>query len=159
MVDKMRADIVTQLEEAELKRAQARSTGLTGDRTEFDLGLDKELRDVSADMRRANLRSIKMGTRVLLNDDERRAATTASSLKEAGERILNMRLDRAKGKEEIKRIRSHASLLRKQGVMYDLDNELRANGVQPGDPLLLRILSRILSGSSIRKDFNFNLNR
>jgi hypothetical protein len=144
-IDNLRADNTVKLEDAMLRNAQRANIEQNTATGKFDLGLKSELRQVHADAARENLRSIKANTDIALRDDERRAATTSSGLKEAAERIMNMRAQRANTKAEYNRIKAQTNLLRKQATLNALDIELKENFIQPSDPLLLRILSRMVS--------------
>lgn len=144
-IDNLKADNTVKLNDALLKQAQARQTGASTDRSIFDLDFLKELRDVSADTKRELLRQKKTQTDVLLSRNEREAAMNSSNLREAGERILNMRLSRAKTRQEIKNIKITASSLRKSNVLKDLDINLRKQGINPNDPMWTRVLGQVLS--------------
>ena len=137
-VDNLKADNTVKLSQAALLAAQ------TG-RSEFDLGLDTELRDISAEARREQLRKLKSDTRFQLNEDERRAAMTSQSIRESLERILSMRSARSKDKAEISRINQARRSLSRDVRLKDLDIELRKSGINPHDPMWSRILGRVLA--------------
>lgn len=132
-------------------REEALLKNVVRQRSQFGLDFDTELRDVSADTRREQLRQLKVSTDVNLNRDAREAAVNSSSLQEASERMLNMReqrltmqVGRAQAREEIQRIRENVRQMQKDGVLKDLDIELRKQGINPNDPLWARIVGRIL---------------
>lgn len=143
-VDNLRADNTVKLEEAMLKNTQRKSVEQTTARSKFDLDLDSELRSISADVRRENLRALKASTRMTLNEDERKSALNAASLRESVERVLNLKADRTNKRAELGRIRAAANSIRKDGVLKQLDIDLKKNGIQPTDPMYMRILTRII---------------
>lgn len=129
--DNLRAQNTVLLEEALLRNAQTKDTIASASRKGFDLELDKELRDVSAEYRREMLREKSAQIDVLLNRDEREAAMTASSLREAVARIAQMRqlTMNAEIEAEIKKL--------------DLDL-YEKTGIRPGDPYWLRLVSKFV---------------
>ena len=159
-VDNLKTDNTVKLEEAQLKRAQRLNVLRSTDRTVFDLELDKELRDVSADARRENLRKIKAETDVLLSRNEREAAMNSSNLREAAERILSMRVTRANTVVDRDRIKAQIQQIRQDTRIKQLDAELKQLGIQPTDPIYMRMLARLLGPDAIlRQGKGFNLFR
>lgn len=144
-VDNLRAQNQVIQEEATLKH-------IVGQRSKFAFDLDTELRDVSADTRREQLRQLRTQTDVTINRDAREAALNASNVQEAAERMLNMReqrlsmqVGRAQARAEIDRIRENIQQMQKDGVLKDLDIELRKQGINPNDPMWSRIVGRLLA--------------
>jgi hypothetical protein len=129
-VDNVRADTTTKL-------SQALLNSTSRERGEFDLGVERELRDVSLDARREMLRQAKAVTQFRLNEDERRTALNASNLREAAERILASRVGRDKARAQIKNTNLDSELKR-------LDRNLRRIGISWQDPLPLRIMGRLI---------------
>lgn len=159
-LDNFRAqnNVITQ--EAILKGLQAGRTAVGTERDQFNLDFEREMRSVSADARREALRQLRTNIDISMNRDAREAAMNSSNLKEAVERMANLReqrlnykIQRAKDATEIKRIREDISRIRqttenlkKEGVLRDLDIELRKDGINPNDPMWSRVLGRILTG-------------
>lgn len=146
-------------QEALLKAAQVQST-LTGtEKTKFGLDFERGLVDVSAEARREQLRQLKTNIDLSLNKDAREAALNSSHLKEAVERManareqrLNMQLDRTRTRSEIQRIHADKAriyktieLMEKDGVIKDLEIELRKQGINPNDPMWARLVGRFLA--------------
>lgn len=144
-LDNLRTDNTVKLEEAALKEAQRSNIQQNTSRSKFDLELDSELRQISADARRANLRKLQTDIEFQLNTDERQAAMNAATLTESAERVLNLRVQRANSKIEASRIRAQISDLKKSTELKQLDIELRQQGINPNDPLWSRVLGRILN--------------
>lgn len=148
-LDNLQAQNTVLMEEAALKRASTRSTLANAGLTEFNLGYKSDLRDVSADFARESLRSKQIGNTVALADNERRAALTSSTLKEAAERILSMRLARTKVPYEIAEIKSRIESLKANTDLAKLDADLWRDGVTRNDPLWQRMLSRLIGREGI----------
>lgn len=155
----VRAQNTVILLEALLKARDVEKRGLDIERGRFDLQFDRELRDVSADAKREALRQLQAQVQMTLDENERRALQVSTSVQEAGERManlrenrLNMRIQRTKDQAEIgrltaerDRIRQSIALMQKDGVLKDLDIELRRQGINPQDPMWARIVGRHLS--------------
>jgi len=136
-IDNLRVDNTIKQEDALLRRAQTRAMMTEAERKQFDLDFERGLVGVSADARRESLRKMKTETDVMLSRNEREAAMNASNLREAAERILNMRgqrLDTARAAE-----------------LKQLDIELKRLGIQPSDPIYFRFLARFLGPDAIMK--------
>lgn len=148
-LDNLRADNTVKLEEAALKAAQTAQAAAGTARSKFDLEFETEMRSISADARRENLRKIKADTRYQLDENERRAALTSQSLKEGTERILNMRLDRARTRAEIDRIKAIEANLKRTGILDDMEIEMRKLGLSWNDDLRARIIARVLGPENL----------
>lgn len=131
-------------EEALLKQATREQLGVTTERGRFDLGLETELRDISADYRRENLRALRQQMDLSINADERAAAQNTSSLREAAERILNMRVQRQHLQADLPRIRAEIDRLNLGNQLQRMEIDLRRNGITSSDPIYWRILGRML---------------
>lgn len=150
--DNLRAQNQVIQEDALYRKAQRDFTVAGTERSRFDLGLDTELRQVSADARRESLRQIRTNIDLSMREDARRALQNASNLQEAVERMKNMQeqratmaIQRAQTREEIQRIRQDTNriiqsieLLKKDNVVRALDADLSRMNVRPGDPLWYR---------------------
>lgn len=140
-----------QTQDALLRAAQVNQTLAQTERTKFDTGLAQSLRDISLETAQASLRKIQAETSVTLNSDERAAAQNVSSLREAAERILNLRAQRAKTQDERNLINSQIGALDRDVRLKDLDIELKRLGIQPSDNIFFRILGRILNSPEAAK--------
>lgn len=158
VVDNLREQNKVLQQEAALKAAQTAgtiaSTFLTQSntkRSDFDLGLQTDLRDISLQAAQANLDktyadidATSTGTEVLRRRDEREAALNASSLREAAERILTMRAGRAKTQAEINQINHAIQNMDKDGLLKQYEIELNKQGIQKNDPMWWRSLNNYL---------------
>jgi len=138
-------------EDAMLRRFQAQRAG-------FDLAFEQELRPFSADARRESVRQMRTSTYLSLNRDAREAASNATSINEAIERMLSIReqrtntvLDRSKTysdmrlqRAQIDEIRQRIEISKKEGILKDLDVKFSRDNIRPGDPLWYRLLSQAL---------------
>lgn len=120
----------------------------------FNLSQTERLADTSAEVLQQQLRKYQIENQVALNEDERRTALNASSLKEAAERILLSRSHRETNSLERNRLRLQAKGLEHDNTLKKLDINLKEKGIQPGDPLYMRALGQFLDGAQeeIKKD-------
>lgn len=155
-IDNLKADNTVKLEEALLKEAQTANINATEKRSTFDLGFETDLRSVSADYRREQLRQTSTAADKLLNDDERAAALTGASLKESAERVLNVRANTAKTTTERRKAEQAIKLLATDTKIRKLDLKLRKSHINPNDPPYLRALGIFLDQMGLYdKDFKY----
>lgn len=141
--------------ESLLKKAQVVSTLSSAEKTnldrlatEFALDLQKELRSTSVDAAKVDLQKKIADTQFTINQDERAAASNTSSLKEAAERILQMRAQRANTEAQRDEIRARIKNMGTDNTLRELELQLRREGVNPNDPIWWRSLNRILQDST-----------
>lgn len=144
-VNNMKAQFDVIQEEAALKAAQQRAVLANAGKSEFDLAFESEFRDISADMRRETLRKLRTETDISINRDAREALMNTSNLKEAVERMATMRIGRAKTRQEIQHIREAVNNMKKEGVLDDMEIELKKQGLTYSDPVYYRVAGRMLS--------------
>lgn len=151
-------------QEANLKAAQTDQVRSQTDRTRYDLEFDTEHRDISSDARRESLRQLKTSIDLSLRRDAREAALNSSTIQEAAERMLNLRQQRDDVTPlEMQRTRYNIELLKKEGVLKDLEITLRKAGINPNDPMWSRMVAQFLDkfvdidlsevGQGIRKKY------
>lgn len=129
--DNLRVQNTVLLEDALLRKAQTMDTLASAQRKHFDLGIESALEQTTLEFRRELLRQKSAEIDVLLRRDEREAAMNSSSLREAAQRILNMR-DQRMGTQLENRIK-------------ELDIELyKKYKIRPGDPYWLRLLAEAI---------------
>nr|UXQ87919.1 MAG: DNA pilot protein [Microvirus sp.] len=133
---KSQNDVLVQ--DASLRAAQTANTLQSTKRGSFDLGLASELRSVSAEAAKENLRRVRTGTDIALDENERKAAMNSSNLREAVQRVLNMR-------EQNAQTRQATANLKKDGSLKQYDIELRKLGINPNDPMWSRIVGRLIN--------------
>jgi len=152
-VDNMRVQNTVLEQDALLRSAQIGNLQTQTERGRFDLDFESEMRNVSADARREHVRQLSTSTDLSLRRDFREAAQNASSLSEAAERIKTMVYDRTKYKPaERDRIIANIDILRKEGILKQMDIDMRKNGMTWQDPLAIRfgakLLESLLNGKS-----------
>lgn len=132
-----------------LTEAQILNTIGNTDMTKFDLDQKIRLKDISAQAAAANLRKLETETDLAINRDHREALKNTSDLAEAAERVLTMRLGRAKTSQEIQnletqnaQVRQQISLMKQDGTLKQLEIQLRRKGINPNDPMYMRILAQ-----------------
>lgn len=131
--------------EAMLKASQTMST-LTGiDKTKQDIEITGALKETTLAAAQANVNKILADTKMTLDENERRAALQAPTLQKAAEEILTMRLTRTKIAAERQHILQQIENLKKDNELKELDLRLKREGIQPGDPLYMRMLSQWLN--------------
>jgi len=125
-------------------RQDALLRALQAEREGFDLGLEKDMRETSADYRREKLRELTNQIDLSINRDAREAAKMSQDIAESMERILNMRESRKGMPIDRMRMRAQIALLRKDGTLRDVEIKLRENGINPSDPMWARYVGKFL---------------
>lgn len=151
--DNLHAQNVVLQNEASLKAAQVAKTLTEGQRADFDLAFEKELRQISADARKEALRQLRTNTELSINRDAREAASVSQSIEESFERVLNMRVVRDKDEAEIARIKQNISLMAKDGTLKDIEINLRKAGINPNSGIWEKAVGSIIS-NAIDADFS-----
>lgn len=85
-----------------------------------------------------------------LREDERRAALNSASIREAAERILSIRAQRAKTKDERDEIIERIKTIKNSQELQQIEINLRKQGINPNDPAWQRWLQRLL-GEDVMK--------
>ena len=156
--DLMREQIELARQEALLKIAQEGAQLLQTDILRYDYEMKQTLRDVVIESAKENLRSQQISNDLAIQRDEREAMMTASSLQEAAERIMSMRVERLRTEAETLRTKTDVVRVRKEierlekairsteldNVLKDLEITLRRKGLSSSDPALVRIMSRLV---------------
>lgn len=139
------------LEEAALKRSNNEYVQTQNARAKFDLGLESGLSDTSAETRKEYLRQMRNNIDINTRRDAREAVINASNVQEAASRMLNMheqnlnlKLNRSQVGLEMNRLRENIQLLKQQGVLNNLDINLKKAGINPNDPTWMRIVAQKL---------------
>lgn len=125
-------------------RQDALLRALQAEREGFDLGLDRDLRETSADYRREQLRGLTNSIDLSINRDAREAAKMSQDIAESMERILSMKAARPGFSVDRQLKRQQIELLRKDGTLRDVEIKLRENGINPSDPMWARYVGKFL---------------
>jgi hypothetical protein len=139
--DNLREAVTTQQADQILKGAQTAATLNAAAKSQFELDQAQSLSSIVIEAAKANLGKTQAETQQLLDNNERQAALTASSLREATERILRIRIENLKTKAETENTKVEKQRLLKAIDNLDSDNqlkkedlELRKLGINPSDP-------------------------
>jgi ribosomal protein L25 (general stress protein Ctc) len=132
--DNIKADTTTKLSQSLLNSA-SRDTSV------FNLGIEKEMRDVSLDLRREILRQTRENTQFRVDENERRKLLASKSLEEAAERILASEVGRKKAKAMINDINVSTQL-------KGLERDMRKLGLTFNDPLGQRLAAKAIDDVS-----------
>lgn len=143
-IDNLRTQNTVLDQEALLKRAQTLDVLQSGSRKQFDLELDKELRQVSADMRRETLNKLIADKTYTLDNNERQAIANDQSIQESAARIISMRYGNRLSSAQVREINARIKNHDLDGKLKQLDIDLKEKGVQPTDPLWSRVLARVI---------------
>jgi len=151
-VDNLRAQNTVITQDGLLKALDLIGKQTSNETAAFDLGLKRELKQVSVDAATTALENaIKQGryteaqTKSTLDSNERAAALQGSTLKAAAENVLNLRATRAKTYAEKDKIRQEIINLQKDQTLKEYEIMLNSKGIQKGDPLWQRAVANIVS--------------
>lgn len=150
-VDNLKAQNTVLTQDAALKAATTGKTLSDTARSNFDLAQADRLKDISAQAAEANLRKTNIDSNFQLSENERRQALNSSTIREAAERILKSRSDRATSAEQRKQIASQIHDLNSSAELKDLDIKLRKQGINPSDPAWMRVLGQALDTQGLSK--------
>lgn len=148
-IDNLKTINTVQVQEAALKAAQTAATNIGAEANKFDLSQRQRLADISLQTAEQSLKKIMadientgVSTRVLTNRDEREAAQTSSSIAEATARILRMRSQNTTDEVQRRQMEATIKSIEKDGLLKDLDINLRRMGINPSDPTWQRVIAQ-----------------
>lgn len=136
-----------------LKAGQINQLGVQTQTSEFQLQQLKNLSITQLEQAQANLVKTRADTQFTLNQDERNAATTAQSLSQGMENILNLRATRAGTNAATQQTRQQIQNLQTDNRLKLLDEILKKNNIQPSDPIYLRMVPKLLDAIPSPKQF------
>lgn len=135
--------------EIPIKTLDAISRMLSNRKSDFDYKLANRLLPNTIETADATLQQLLAGTKktqadtiYTLDNNQREAIKTTTSIKEALARIVSMEISNAKTKQETSNLRKSLELLRQDERLKELDIQLKKMGIMPSDPLPLRALGR-----------------
>jgi hypothetical protein len=145
-------------EDAAYRRAQIIATIASANLTEvqkenmlFELGVKRELRDITIEGAKTSLEEKKRSidkiiaeTVVTLDQNERAAAMQVPNLERAYEEVQRVRKENAKLGSEKEKIDHEIMLMKKEGVLKDYDIIMRSKGINPGDPGFWKVLQYLI---------------
>lgn len=144
-IDNLKVQNTVMEQDQLLKQATTSQTLANTAQTQQQVDQANSLFPISLEAKIAELRKTKVGTDIMLAENERAAAQNSSNLREAAQRILNMRSQNANTDLERSRIQKSIDNMERDGQLKQLDIDLKKNGIQPTDNIFLRLLGRLLS--------------
>lgn len=151
-VDNLRATNTVITQDGLLKALELIGKQTSNETAAFDLGLKRELKQVSVDAATTALNNaIKQGrytdaqTKSTMDSNERAAALQGNTLKAAAENVLNLRANRAKTNAERQKILQEIKNLEKDEKLKEYEIFLNSQGIQKGDPLWQRAVAGIVN--------------
>lgn len=147
--DNLREQNNVLIEDAALRAAQTSNMLANTGKTLQDTSQGKEMFKYSLEAARESIRKTRNEADVLLTRDEREAAMNASNLKEAIERIANMREQRLSNPLQRDELRQRIALLKKDNIIKQFEVDLNKLGIRAQDPIWARIVSKLLGDSSV----------
>lgn len=143
-------DVIEQ--EKFLKEAQTLATLQSVDTSKFNLEQQMRLKDISyeshvaaLDKLHKDISSVEAHTKVALDNNDRAAAMQAYNIKEAVQRILTARKNRAHTDAQIKMIDKQLQLLDQDEQLKQYEIDLNKRGVNKGDPWYWRGIQNIFN--------------
>lgn len=156
-VDNLKTQNTVMLQDAALKKAQTLNT-LTGNETgQFNLGLQRDLRDVSLEARKEELRKLKVGIDLSLQANDRAAIMQSYTIKEAVERVLRSRAERSLIPARRDEIYATFNNKNMDTSLKALDYQMKRLGIMPSDPLWQRAAARVANSfwDKITSGYNY----
>lgn len=141
-INNLRAQNSNILQDTLLKSANVLAVGTNTATKQIELA---NLQKYSADAAEASLRSLEIGNRSKLQDIEIKEIMKAPNLQQALQNVKNLESTNYETKARIQN-------LLKSGKLQDLDIQLKKNGIQPGDPMYLRMANQLLQNPSATWD-------
>lgn len=131
---------------------QARLMGIKADEALFDLEFKSELRPTSKEYQEQRNRKLGIDMQISLDRNEREILKNAMSLKEAAERILNLRSQRATSAVQRDHIRQQIVNLRTDNTLDQMEAEARKKGYTFHDGIVQRNVAEYLNqGAGVLK--------
>lgn len=161
-IDNLKAQNTNIVEDTVLKQSQSYATLKAAGKTDaeiatlqFELGQKNRMADTQFSSAQANLEKTKSEVEKIqadknytINQDERAAIQTTTSVQEAAVRILKMRAETSKIPSEKAEIQARIKNIEADTKIKTADGELKNKGVQPHDALWQRTLMDILGWES-----------
>jgi len=151
-IDNLKAQNNVIVTEAALKAAQIAQTSATTKQTGLQSQQLEQLRAISLDAVKANLRKTIVDTDISLQANERQALSNAQSLQQGVENILLTRYNQAKTLAEKDQIKQQIQNLKSDNKLKELDINLKRIGVQPTDNIFLRAGAQYINKAGITYD-------
>lgn len=135
--------------DAALKTMQTASIGIKNSQDQLDLAKNKELYDTSIAEAQERLRGMTITNDVRLTQEARDAAMHAPNLMSAFQRLTQNAANLDVSKQQVENMKQQLNNMRNAAVLQKLDIGLRKLGIQPNDPMILRMLSQFAGGKPL----------
>lgn len=142
--DNQTAQNTVLLQDALLKNATTASVIANTEKTKFNLGQTMRLADINANFLAESLRKMEYGNAFQVENLGQLVAKRESNIQKSAEEVLNLRAQRANTESERNRIFAQIEQIKSSTALQNLDIQLKKNGINPNDPIYMRVLGRII---------------
>ena len=125
--------------------AQASLATAQTDRSKYDLAFETEMKDTYQEAKREALRKMYQDRQVQLKDYELRQINTKMGVMKGFEEIFRSRVARQKDVLDMTKLDAQIAGIKADNILKHLDIELRRGGINPNDPMLFRVIGRLLN--------------
>lgn len=135
----------TQKNETMLKRALVENTAV--DTTTKGLHNDLLRGTLDADIAtaNANLQKIKMETQTMFSAQERAEIMNARNVKESVQRVMSMRQERAKSRQEVANLKQQEQNMLQDYNTKKLDEYMASHGISPNSPYWVKMVGALFN--------------
>lgn len=120
-----------------------------GKTREFDLGVKQELLPITLEGAATRVERDKANIQYTLHADERATAMNNQNLQIGVEKIISMRLDRAKTQDERNMLQQQLQNARTDNELKKADLILKKAGINPTDPTWMRMIAQYVNTGSL----------
>lgn len=117
---------------------------------EFDLGVKQELLPITLEGAATKVEKDKANIKFTLDANERAAAMNEQNLQIGVQKILTMRLERAKTQDERNMLQQQLTNAKTSNDLMQADLRLKQLGINPSDPTWQRVIAQIVGGADIK---------
>lgn len=169
--DNLKTNTVVALEEAKLKAAQTldtyartANTQINSAKTEYDLNLAKELKDITIEAAKKNVE--KLGADINYTNDQNRRQQELHrgnlneqqyQIRKLGMQIVSEQLQQARTKQEVKNLETQGQILLSDEQIKKIELDLRKNNLTPNSPWYQKALKDALERASQMNRFRTNI--
>lgn len=143
-IDNLQAQKDQRNQEIALKTAQTAGVLVTNAKRQFDLDQALQLKEISLDYAKENLRKLQADTQFTLDENLRKAASNSATLRETIERTILLQKQQAQTDAQRNQIDQQLRNARIDELIKQEDLKLKQKGIQPGDNMLYRTGAEIL---------------
>jgi hypothetical protein len=132
---------------ATIVEKSARTSGILAAtaRSKYDLQLASDLRNSILETAQLNIDKIRNQTDLIQTQSQSIYTKTLQEVPILIQKLANMKIEAARTEAEKDRIRQQISNMQKDGTLKQMDIDIRKLGIQPNDPMYMRMLGRIFN--------------